>query len=91
MKYIATQTFKYAGKTIVKNQQIELDDHAAAKLRRYRLIAAKEIEKGTLHAPEKAVEVKKESATPKHVGGGWYELPNGERVQGKENARKAVE
>lgn len=26
---------------------------------------------------------------PKHVGGGWYELPNGERVQGKENAMKS--
>ena len=23
---------------------------------------------------------------PKHVGGGWYELSNGERVQGKEEA-----
>ena len=25
---------------------------------------------------------------PKHVGGGWYELSNGERVQGKEEALK---
>lgn len=25
----------------------------------------------------------------KHVGGGWYELPNGERVQGKEQAEAA--
>ena len=25
---------------------------------------------------------------PKHVGGGWYELSNGERVQGKEEAEK---
>lgn len=25
---------------------------------------------------------------PKHVGGGWYELSNGERVQGKEEAIK---
>lgn len=25
---------------------------------------------------------------PKHIGGGWYELPSGERVQGKENAMK---
>lgn len=27
---------------------------------------------------------------PKHVGGGWYELSNGERVQGKEEALKEV-
>ena len=26
---------------------------------------------------------------PKHVGGGWYELSNGERVQGKEEAIEA--
>lgn len=26
-----------------------------------------------------------------HTGGGWYELPNGERVQGKKNAIKALE
>ena len=27
---------------------------------------------------------------PKHIGGGWYELPNGKKVQGKENAIKAT-
>jgi len=26
---------------------------------------------------------------PKHVGGGWYELSNGERVQGKDEAIEA--
>ena len=26
---------------------------------------------------------------PKHVGGGWYELSSGERVQGKEEAIEA--
>ena len=25
---------------------------------------------------------------PKYVGGGWYELPSGEKVQGKENAMR---
>lgn len=27
----------------------------------------------------------------KHVGGGYYELPNGEKVKGKEEALKAIE
>ncbi|MDQ0158965.1 hypothetical protein [Alkalibacillus salilacus] len=27
---------------------------------------------------------------PKHVGGGYYELPNGDRVRGKEKAEKAL-
>ena len=26
-----------------------------------------------------------------HVGGGWYELPNGERVQGREEALRALQ
>ena len=26
---------------------------------------------------------------PKHTGGGWYELSNGEKVQGKDEAEKA--
>ena len=26
-----------------------------------------------------------------HTGGGWYDLPNGERVQGKDNAIAALE
>jgi hypothetical protein len=25
-----------------------------------------------------------------HVGGGWYELPSGEKVRGKEEAREAL-
>lgn len=35
-----------------------------------------------------------EEETPegiKHVGGGYYELPNGDKVKGKENALKALE
>ena len=34
--------------------------------------------------------VKAAKAAPKHVGGGWYELPDGTRVQGKEAALKAM-
>lgn len=30
-----------------------------------------------------------ESEFPKHTGGGWYELSNGEKVQGKEEAIQA--
>jgi hypothetical protein len=26
---------------------------------------------------------------PKHTGGGWYELSNGDKVQGKEEAKEA--
>lgn len=30
-----------------------------------------------------------EETFPKHLGGSWYELSNGEKVQGKVNAQKA--
>ncbi len=33
-----------------------------------------------------AAQSQSEGFTVRHVGGGWYDLPNGERVQGKENA-----
>lgn len=41
------------------------------------------IEKGYLEKEQQSVEVK-------HVGGGWYELPNGEKIKGKEAAEKAA-
>lgn len=30
-------------------------------------------------------------ATPRHVGGGWYELPGGERVRGREAAMQRMQ
>lgn len=49
-------------------------------------------EKGHLEAVETATpkSAKVETADVKHVGGGVYELPDGERVKGKEEAEKAV-
>lgn len=40
-------------------------------------------------APESEEEVTEETEYPLHTGGGYYELSNGERVQGKEEAEKA--
>lgn len=45
------------------------------------------------HLKEKGflkVEIKEEEGI-KHLGGGYYELPNGEKIKGKENALKAFE
>lgn len=36
-----------------------------------------------------AVETDEEQEYPKHTGGGYYELSNGERVHGKEKANEA--
>lgn len=45
------------------------------------------VEKGFLDAAE----VKGQTKFPKHTGGGWYELSNGEKVQGKDEAAAAEE
>lgn len=44
-----------------------------------------------VHPEYKRVFLKVEPSTafPKHTGGGWYELSNGEKVQGKDEAIEA--
>ena len=47
------------------------------------------IEKGFLE--DKASKISESSKEfPVHLGGGYYELPNGKKVRGKENAEKAM-
>lgn len=44
-------------------------------------------------ARETATQPRYETATtvePKHTGGGWYELPNGETVRGRDEAMKRM-
>lgn len=42
-----------------------------------------------VESDEKKDDDKAESKFPKHSGGGWYELSNGEKVQGKDEALEA--
>jgi len=48
-------------------------------------VRQKPIERAVVEPVEKAVKPE-----VKHVGAGWYELPNGERVRGKEAAERAL-
>ena len=50
-------------------------------------VAKKKVESATFSPPENAMRPK---AKPKHVGGGWYELSNGEKIRGKEKAIEAM-
>ncbi|MCC2412605.1 MULTISPECIES: hypothetical protein [Bacillus cereus group] len=43
------------------------------------------VEKGFLQENQKT------SKFPKHTGGGWYELSNGDKIQGKDEAVEAEE
>ncbi|WP_079479714.1 hypothetical protein [Halobacillus salinus] len=46
-------------------------------------------EKGYLVESKQPPENPSEGEFPKHTGGGYYEISNGEKVQGKEEAQKA--
>ncbi len=87
MKYRVTKLFKDAdGQFKAPGTIIEVENQRAAKLRRYGIISIPERETASLAQPEKAVQPR---AQPKYMGGGWYEV-NGEKIQGKENARRKV-
>lgn len=62
-------------------------DEDVAMLQSQSKIGGRARETASIRPVERAAEV---SAEPKHVGGGWYELPNGERVQGKAAAQEAM-
>lgn len=49
------------------------------------------IEKGYLEKKNKQPSQAESKPEIKHTGGGWYELPNGKKVKGKDNALKALE
>ena len=47
------------------------------------------VDKGFLEEKSKQPPDSNDSEFPKHSGGGWYELSNGEKVHGKEKAEEA--
>lgn len=67
---------------------VELDYNKAKKLidRGYAVAVGENKAK----TREKATIAPGETREPKHVGGGWYELPNGERVKGKDEADRRM-
>lgn len=79
------------GKVVKAGSSVDVNDYRAAQLYKARVIKyvgsiqtttpmdQTKVDAGQKddHEPEKY---------PKHTGGGYYELSNGEKVQGKENA-----
>lgn len=49
-------------------------------------VGVRPVEQAVRKPPETADIKHEPEAAPKHVGGGWYEMPDGERVRGKEAA-----
>ena len=83
MKYPVIKEFKdkYTGEMHNPGGFIVTDEEARAKDLQLRRLIGKGV-------PE---EKKAESpAEPKHVGGGIYELPNGDRIKGRQAALEAM-
>lgn len=59
------------------------------KLRERYYAALEEKRKQTQEKPTETEKVEKTADFPKHVGGGYYELSNGEKIRGKDAAIKA--
>ncbi len=53
-------------------------------------VDAKQFENAVIEPPENAALKAAKDKYPKHIGGGWYELPNGEKVKGKDEALEAM-
>jgi hypothetical protein len=48
------------------------------------------IEEAKEELQQEETEIDKTGKEPTRLGGGWYELPNGEKIKGKEEALKAM-
>ena len=78
---VAGKGFAYS-----RGQVVHADEHVKRLIRAGHAKPLKqEIETATKKPEEKAVKVEL-----KHIGGGWYELPDGSRVQGREAAFEAI-
>ena len=84
MKFQVIKPFKDGNLTRSIGDIIDIEEHRAMKLLQYKLIGFVK-EKTVIQQPvEKAV------IEPKYLGGGYYELADGSKIRGKENAKKAI-
>lgn len=67
-----------AGGRIPRGSEFEIREEMARELEKWRL------------AVRVTYQTKVVTPQIKHTGGGWYELPDGQKVQGKEAAEKAL-
>jgi len=70
------------GKRVLPGDTVEFNDHEVIRARKAGVIGA-EVKKGD--------DSDLDEVESFHVGGGYYELPNGEKVRGKEKALAAYQ
>jgi hypothetical protein len=78
---------KYTGDLFGKGYEYFTEDEKRAKYLQEWGYIGKEIEKEN----DEEIEIENDEDGIKHVGGGYYELPNGEKIKGKQNAIAELE
>lgn len=78
---------KYTDDLFGKGDEYFTEDEKRAKYLQEWGYIGKEIE----HENDEGIENEDDEDGIKHVGGGYYELPNGEKVKGKQNAIAELE
>lgn len=88
-KFECKQDFNHKGKKYREGDIIELSGKYADIYMQNNWIGSPKVKKKNTETATKTPEGEKRSQNyPKHTGGGWFELSNGEKVQGKEEAEK---
>ena len=87
--YMARKPFRYGEKIYMAGESVPVKADDVSMLQGQGKIggAVREIETASIKPPENAVMPK---AKPKHLGGGYYLLPSGAKIRGKENAINAL-
>ena len=91
MMYRATRSFvcPWTGQLYLRGKLCLIQDaDRAAYLERHGLI--ERADKAPAGDEPAGAHVSCAESEPKHVGGGWYELPDGRRVRGKEQALQVM-
>ncbi|MBY6276148.1 MULTISPECIES: hypothetical protein [Bacillota] len=82
---------KYTGDLFGKGAEYFTEDEKRAKYLQEWGYIGKEIKQENDEESDEEIKNEDDEDGLKHVGGGYYELPNGEKVKGKQNAIAELE
>lgn len=84
---VISNGLRYKGKEIPKGKEIKsVPNGLVARWLRMGFAKAKDGYEKQVKPPVEKAEDKKEVEFPKHTGGGWYVLSNGEKIRGEDEA-----
>ena len=81
MRYNVRKPYRYGNRIYMPGEKMPVTGDDVKVLQGRGIIGAPATETASVKPPENAMMPK---AEPKHLGGGWYELPNGRKVRKKD-------